>query len=470
MVNKVVVDGVEYYPQLQCGQSKKIGVGITTKNRNDIVSICVDNVKKYTPNAEIIVVDDGSIIPVVDATFRFNNSVGIAKAKNKCIELLYNLGCEHIFLFDDDTYPIKDGWFEDYVNCSEPHLNYIFMDFANTNGKKVLNDTKVLYESNDYIAYSHPRGCMLYFDRKCFDVVGGMDANMAGWGYEHGDLSNRIYNAGLTTFRYMDIKNSSGLFYSADEHQAIQSTVNSVEKNRNLEINRKIHDCRWNDKLYCEFREKRNVVISHYLTSKVDKQRNKKWVPNKNDINVLLNSLNKNNIDSVIFTDELDGDNFIKVKSYYPAYIERWLLSLKYLKENDDIDFVWLVDSTDTELLNVPFNDMKRGILYCGSEHNTLNDAWMIEHNKYINDWLLLNSDKQLLNCGLVGGDRDTIIRLCQDLIKVFFNSFIDNKDLYFDMGPFNFAAYTGGFNIKTGPLVHSLFKYNEKTGWWKHK
>jgi len=84
-------------------QSPRIGIAISTCNRYDIFKRCYDEVKRFAPlNSVIVVVDDASDKPVPEATFRFNQNVGIARVKNKCFELLYDEGCEHFFLFDDD--------------------------------------------------------------------------------------------------------------------------------------------------------------------------------------------------------------------------------------------------------------------------------------------------------------------------------------------------------------------------------
>ena len=96
--------------------SSKIGIGITTHNRYDIFKKSYDEINRFLPSgAVLVVVDDASDTPVKEATFRFNENVGIAKAKNKCFELLYDSGCEHFFLFDDDCYPLVEDWYKPYM-------------------------------------------------------------------------------------------------------------------------------------------------------------------------------------------------------------------------------------------------------------------------------------------------------------------------------------------------------------------
>src|SRR5690606_4684793 len=95
--------------------TNQIGIGLTTHNRRDVLKKSLSFHKKHLPKgAKLIVVDDASEIPVKGVDFRFEHNAGIAASKNKCIELLE--GCEHIFLFDEDCWPITDDWHLPYIN------------------------------------------------------------------------------------------------------------------------------------------------------------------------------------------------------------------------------------------------------------------------------------------------------------------------------------------------------------------
>jgi GT2 family glycosyltransferase len=193
-----------------------IGVGITTRNRNDQAKLTKGIIERLTPSAKVVVVDDASTIPVEWADFRFDINAGIARAKNKCLELLDD--CQHIFLFDDDTYPDKEDWWRPYVESREPHALYGWWH--------------VIYEDEHIIAYNHPNGCMVYVERRVLDIVGGLDVNFGLFGHEHVSWSDRIHNAGLTTARYQNVQ--GGRVYSMDEHEAVESTIpEHLRKNYN---------------------------------------------------------------------------------------------------------------------------------------------------------------------------------------------------------------------------------------------
>src|SRR6187402_2101376 len=115
----------------------RIGIGVTCHNRHEVARNTLSHIcRLMPPDAKIVVVDDASTKePPFIPDYRFTTNVGIARAKNKCLELLD--GCDHIFLFDDDTFPIADDWWEPYIESPEAHLMYIFEDFAD--GKQLYD-------------------------------------------------------------------------------------------------------------------------------------------------------------------------------------------------------------------------------------------------------------------------------------------------------------------------------------------
>lgn len=158
---------------------------------------------------------------------------GISKAKNLNLKELDN--CEHIFLFDDDTYPKVKGWEHIYTETGHKHMSYTF-------GRKVL-----LIENN-IISYEKPSGCMLYIHRDCLDKVGGFDEQYKGYAGEHQDFSNRVYNAGLTKYRYMDLVFSNQFIHSMDEHKEIKGSTPVNVRSANIPANIRRLKEQWNSK------------------------------------------------------------------------------------------------------------------------------------------------------------------------------------------------------------------------------
>lgn len=231
-----------------------IGIAITTYNRKELLNTTLEKIKIFAPdNAIVILVDDGSRSPHPDTTYHFKENQGTPVAKNKCLELLYNAGCNHIFLFDNDCYPIKFGWEKPYIESPEPHLNYTF---------------KYKYEiKNNHKIHNNPNGCMIYIRRNVLEVVGGFDTEYKKYGYFHGDFSNRVYNTGLTSAPFIDVVGSNEFIYSMDEKEKIRTTRNDISLY--LSRNRARYNDNIKSKKYHEFRSSPKVFYSNpYSTQK----------------------------------------------------------------------------------------------------------------------------------------------------------------------------------------------------------
>lgn len=456
--------------------SAKIGIGVTTFNRPEVVAKTVKRIRKLTPGAKVVVVDDASEHPLPVSDYRFESTVGIAAAKNKCLELLMaDSNVEHIFLFDDDTYPLVKNWWKPYVESQEPHLMYCFTHWGN--GRPV-GDSQVLYDDGTTVAYSHPRGCMLYVDRDAVERVGGMDFRFGRWGKEHVDWSNRIHAAGLTTFRYQDVKDSYDLIYSMDERDLKagehSTTVSLEERQAYRPGNQKLHDAQRDSPAFRHFSGPRNVVLTSYLTGVPDPQRGTMWETDVEPLRVLIESA-RDHADVVVLHNglenpEMEGATFVKVDTGWSNPLpERWTQQYKWLRENRSQGFVFCVDATDVEFLRNPFPHLEPGTLYIGSEDKTVGDPWMRNKFPTLQTMFRMHGRSRLLNCGVVGGDWDTVMRLNQRMASVH----ADHPEIRFNMGPFNHIMYSGEFVYKTGVPIHTRFKafeHKHPSAWVRHK
>lgn len=459
---QVVIDGQEYVPENQT-KSLSIGIGITTHNRPKLIKHVAEQVQRVTPGAKLVVVDDCSDIPArVEGAkvYRFNKNVGIARAKNKCLELLSD--CDHIFLFDDDTWPIKPGWHEPYVNSSEHHLAFLFDKWAN--GRPVGDDA-IVYQDEKVKAHSHARGCMLYVDQVALATVGGMDVGFGKAMNEHLDWSMRIHNAGLTTFRYMDVQGSDQLIYSMDQHQEVRTSIDNRAEHRNG--NEHMLTVSETSSAYKPYGK--DVVIACYFAGVNDPQRNKQWAVDLQAIDKLKRSVESKGIEFVLIHNCFDLPNRVTISA--SPYFERWLKEWQYLRDRRDISNVFVVDATDVDMVNNPFPHLKDDVLYVGDEPSTLANNWMLQRHREpsVNEYLRGHSKLPLLNCGVVGGNRKLVMSLCRDIYMYHFNKPQDQTE----MGIFNVLChdkYAGV--IEYGRHVTSVFKRYERTtnAWWRHK
>lgn len=203
----------------------------------------------------------------------------------------------------------------------------------------------------------------------------------------------------------------------------------------------------------------RDVILAAYLTGYKDPQRRTRWPRDTRMLEPLLDST-----PAVVFADQIRAPYVVRVPSGRYVYFDRWRHVAKYLRENDDIRFAFAVDSTDVVMLNDPFPHMEPGKLYCGSEPQVLGCEWMHYHHRPMAHWLKENVDRVLLNCGLVGADRETLLRLTSRMTQ-------ERHGAVMDMGAFNRIAYEE-FEVVTGSLVHTLYKaeQTESDAWFKHK
>lgn len=460
----VVINGKRYVEQTN-NKNISIGIGITTHNRNKLVAETYAKIAALSPDAKIVVVDDASIEPVniTGDVYRFDSNVGIARAKNKCLELLAD--CDHIFLFDDDTYPIADNWWKPYVESSESHLMYCFKDWAN--GTPV-GDDDIIYSDSKHVAHSHARGCMLYIKRPVLDIVGGMAVQFGKAMDEHGDWSNRIHNAGLTTFKHMDVVDSDLLIYSMDQHQEVSSSISHADRTDGIVRNHSLLKEREDSTEYAPYGK--DVVIACYFANVMDPQRNQAWFADERAVDKLKKSVESKGYEFVLIHNCFDQPNRVTVST--TPYFERWLKEWQYLRDHPEIANVFVVDATDVDMVNNPFVHIKPNMLYVGDEPQlTINCPWMITNHlePSVNRYLRENGDKPLLNCGVVGGDRRIVMDLCKDMYQYHFKRRQDATE----MGIFNVLLYTKyADRIEYGRHVTSLFKkFEEKTNaWFRHK
>lgn len=481
----------------------RIGIGITTHNRPEVLRNTLYQLAEHFPylpdRGKLVIVDDASTISIdleeiqipcnYWSEYRFDQNVGIARAKNKCLELLDD--CDHIFLFDDDIYPIVENWWLPYIESGEPHLMYIFKDFATA---RRLDDTIELWRNDKIVAYSHARGPMLYLRREVLDKVGGMDPIFGKWGYEHPDYSNRIFNAGLSSYRYADVIDSHKLFYSHDEHETVITTVKGPERQAAIARNKEIYNSRIHSSQFVPYKEndKQNIVITTYLSTIADPQ-GRTFDPHINHLADMIFSVEqKAEMTPVVIHDCFEENNgmlpvMVFVKPTHNPYFQRWISIREYLIANrDNIGKVFCVDATDVEMLKDPFPHMEVGKLYTGDEPVPLNCPWIVNHHKHnkLQEMCKTIGDRTLLNAGLLGGDVETVIEFLTYLVDFYFIAKTDmhyhpnNRQAYdpgmTDMATFNYIAYSKfGDRLSHGQHVNTRFKAFEKenkTAWFRHK
>ncbi len=203
-----------------------IGVGITTRNRVFSLKTALEYFEQVSTLVDtFIIVDDASTDEsfaqtraLVEASSfpitlrKPSNRLGISNAKNACLAPLRNH--DHIFLFDDDIWPIKKGWEEYWITSNKQNNIGHSMWIVPFN-----NPMFTVTKENESIRYfKNCLGSLLYFSKDCINSIGGYDTRAQNvYGFEHAQMSQRANRAGFTgEFPYVSPRFCDEYIYSID--------------------------------------------------------------------------------------------------------------------------------------------------------------------------------------------------------------------------------------------------------------
>lgn len=232
----------------------KIGIGVTTRYRPQYLETTLNHLQKFRPpQSSIVVVRDE------DEWLR----LGVAGAKNECLVALWD--CDHIFLFDDDLYPVKKGWWDVYMEASlATGYSHFALNYGGSNSiKEYFRKGKIAVKS-----HTTSNGFMLYLNSEVKEKVGGFSTLYKIYGHEHLGWQWRIHNAGLTPAPFIDVKGSLSYFKGFDftESKPV-STLSQDEKDKWEKINRPLLEkeklsSERIDPFYCPYREYHGVPVA----------------------------------------------------------------------------------------------------------------------------------------------------------------------------------------------------------------
>ena len=193
-----------------------VGVAISTHRRPAVLAQALAGWSRFMPDLLVVTHDI--------------NGDGVAATKNRGIAALMAAGCEHLFLVDDDCWPIHRDWSARYVDDPEPHLMHCW-------GK-----SRLVSDDGVHSIWSWPRGVMLYAERRVVERVGGMRVEFGRWGVEHVEWSRRIHHAGLTTHKFADVSGSLALWEALDRGRTVASTVGQKEREASKAVRHALYD------------------------------------------------------------------------------------------------------------------------------------------------------------------------------------------------------------------------------------
>ncbi len=172
----------------------RIGIAITsTPSRPAHLELCLSQMNKYMP-------EDAMLFVAHDT-----NKMGVAHQKNTCLEALKE--CDYVFLFDDDCFPIEDGWADAYISEYIRTGNHHFLKINETPSieiKEVIDGIT---------SWTNCAGCMMFLTRSAIQTVGMFDESFGRYGYEHAEYTNRIYQNKFNLFgQYLSCKGNKKIY------------------------------------------------------------------------------------------------------------------------------------------------------------------------------------------------------------------------------------------------------------------
>jgi len=237
----------------------KLGVGITTRNRIDVLEHSLINFVKYMDDShEILVVDDNSDTDCFsvlgdkfpDIEFIYNKErKGVAKSKNVIISRFQDK--DGVILFDDDCFPYQPNWTQHFVKACVQH-NQHHMVYAQE--PQITIERRFEYAD----AWLGCLGVCIFLSKKAIKTIGGFEPKFGLYGFEHHELTGRCYVAGLSPMGvYVTPKNMSEYIWCFDlrgDHEGYKwpckGCMSEDEKKQALDYNTRVTvDIRTNPQL-----------------------------------------------------------------------------------------------------------------------------------------------------------------------------------------------------------------------------
>lgn len=482
----VLIDGTEYLPADRVPTSHDYVCAITTHNRPSVFAETFKHFKNILPSdVPLIVVADNT--QTRDSVKKLCPNVvlskpGVYNAKNECLRQCMDTGKTHIFLCDDDIYPVDPQWADYYINRPEKHYAHSF-------------DLYETYRDANLVATIRSGGTMLYFTRDIIQNVGGFKNDFGTWGHEHVNLSDRIHNLGYTTFRYQDVPEAvdGKLFHELDRKEYTPKNFHSSKTPQQAQVDKAKYplweSLQYTDTDYVEYRsDPLKYVFTVYLDGLPDPQRQGQIMQAAPDLlKPLVESVRTHGYTPIVITNMGNDVNRAETlhidppsKTLLPFDHMRWNLLLNALdvlsSKLHGLQHVeaWCVDATDVTMLHTPRPETDS--LYIGCEQDSISCKWMQQQlgkvkNLHNTQYADMPPRWTLLNPGVVGGDALRLRTFAQRMHD-YAEQIADRIPLQgiTDMVTCQLAARD--CHAQYGAFVTAGFKNacGTESAWWAHK
>jgi hypothetical protein len=160
-------------------------------------------------------------------------------ARNQVLKQLMDEGCEFMFLFDDDCYPLMDGWADYFVSQSIlTGVQFLGLPEAFKSNFHHCGRHEVVY-------WDRIIGCFNFQTREFMEKIGYYNAAYKGYGWEDSGRNHRALRSGLignNYGRFPSLLRATSYIFSEDVY-ALNPTPNMTfeQKQEGIEYNRAIN-------------------------------------------------------------------------------------------------------------------------------------------------------------------------------------------------------------------------------------
>lgn len=196
----------------------KIGVGVITAGKRPIRDY------RCAPDTQFRVFHDASLS-------------GPGHMRNECLKHFYDAGCDFIFCFDDDVYPVMDGW-EHYFIEQSKQSGVAFFALPHSFVSRL---EQLIPGSEIGLWRGHLLTQFAMYSREVIEKVGYYDLRLGRYGYEDDLYIRRCCWAGLTgsddDWLLPSPVKVLGYIYSEDVHGTTQiQNMTAEEKKPHIEF------------------------------------------------------------------------------------------------------------------------------------------------------------------------------------------------------------------------------------------
>jgi hypothetical protein len=229
--------------------SSRIGVAIITYNRPDYYSQVYASLPKDKID-KLVIVNDGENAYVnpadADTVIHNNKQLGVAKSKNKALKELIDLGCEHLFLIEDDIIVKDSNVFEEYIKAANSTgIHHLCYEKVADNEKSL----KYVHKQPDGVKigfYHNPQGAFMYINAQLIKKLGYFDENYTN-AFEHIDFAYNLIqkNVAPPFWYFPDLYNSEEYLTDIEGSSANSSITNKEKYQENWQKSAEFFTKKW---------------------------------------------------------------------------------------------------------------------------------------------------------------------------------------------------------------------------------